>query len=141
MSRTAHGPWGHFPSSIGHPVRTFDHMATDTFEESAIYRYPGRVYDSNGDLIGVGPWSRVLATANRLAVEAGEEAPFQMPDRQPFGDDPNDSVEVYPEAWVVARLADDPRQDVVEVVARSRRVDELLRLADIEIAQPPVPPG
>jgi hypothetical protein len=108
-------------------------MAHDTLTEVATYWYPGRSYDSEGDLMGVGPWSRVLGAANRLAAESGQELPFQMPERSAWGEDSNDSIEVYPEAWVIAHLADDPRDDEVEVVARSERVGTLLRAAHAEV--------
>ena len=110
-------------------------MANDTMTEVATYRYPGRSYDFDGELIGVGPWSKVLRAANRLATDAGDEAPFQMPERFPWGDDPNDSIEVYPEAWVIAHLADDPRDDSVEIVAMSDRVSELLSLGHAEVTR------
>jgi hypothetical protein len=108
-------------------------MAHDTVTEVATYWYQGRRYDSDGELIGVGPWSKVLAVANRLAAESGDELPFQWPERLAWGDDPNDSIEVYPEAWVIAHLADEPCDDEVEVVARSERVAGLLRAAHAEV--------
>jgi hypothetical protein len=108
-------------------------MAHDTMTEVATYRYQGRCYDAEGELTGVGPWSAVLAAANRLAAESGDELPFQMPERSAWGEDPNDSIEVYPEAWVIAHLADDPRDDAVEIVARSERVGDLLRAAHAEV--------
>jgi hypothetical protein len=101
--------------------------------EVATYWYPGRCYDAEGELVGVGPWSKVLAVVNRLAAESAGEAPFQMPERLAWGDDPNDSIEVYPEAWVIAHLADDPCEDQVEVVARTERVGRLLRAAHAEV--------
>ena len=55
-------------------------MADDSRIQVATYRYPGRCYDADGELLGVGPWSMVLGAANQLAVETGGELPFQMPD-------------------------------------------------------------
>jgi hypothetical protein len=109
-------------------------MALDTTtSELTMFRYPGRTYDTDGELVGVGPWSRVLGVANRLADERGEELPFQMPDRVPWGDDPDDSAEIYPEAWVIVHLADDPVEDHVQVVAVTDRVAELLHEAHAEV--------
>ena len=98
-----------------------------------IYRYEGRSYDDRGELVGVGPWSKVVSAANRLAVEAGDEPPFQMPERFPWGDDPDESAEVYPEAWIITHLDDDPAADRVEIIATSDRVLELLRSAHAEV--------
>jgi hypothetical protein len=107
-------------------------VAHDTLTEVATYTYPGRCYDADGELLGVGPWSKVLGAANRLAAEWRDELPFHMPERLGC-DDPNDSIEIYPEAWVITHLADDPRDDEVEVVARSERVGRLLRSAHEEV--------
>lgn len=101
--------------------------------EMGNFRYPGRCYD-DGELMGVGPWSNVLEAVNRLAAEAGDEAPFQFPERVPWGDDPDDSAELYPEARIIVHLAEDPVDDRVEFVATSDRMNELLRRADAEVA-------
>jgi len=108
-------------------------MATDTMTEVATFRYPGPGNDNDGDLVGADSWSTVLAAANRLAAEAGDEAPFRLLERVPWGVDPGDSAELYPEAWVIVHLARDPAEGRVEVVATSQRVGELLRLAHAEV--------
>lgn len=102
--------------------------------EIVTFAYPGRRYDGRGEPVGVGPWVHVLAGANRLAVESGELEPFLMPEREPWGADPDLHVEQYPEARVVIHLAEDPTEDLVEVVALSERVADLLRRADSEVA-------
>jgi len=116
-------------------LRTVWAMATETMTPTAMFRYPGRCYDDDGELIGVGPWSKVVGAANRLAAEAGDEPPFQLPERFPWGDDPDDSAEMYPEAWIITHLADEPADDSVEIVAMSERVSELLRLAEAEVSE------
>jgi hypothetical protein len=112
-------------------------MSTQTVSTNAdefeSYDYPGRRYDAHGEPIGVGPWVDVLARANRLATEDGQALPFPMPERDPWGGDPDTHVERYPEARVVIRLAEDPTEDTVSVVALSDRVADLLRRAAAEV--------
>jgi len=82
-------------------------------------------------MIGVIPWSKVLGAADRLAAEAGEDAPSQLPERNPWGADTGDLVAVHPEAWVIVHLAEDPADDRAEILAVSERVSRLLRRAGV----------